>query len=123
MHREATALRYPTAAVLPLRRIRAASNPNHFLWQPVSRRKKRDFALIFITLNFQSSAVRKSKMLISTNSSAGSSTQTFTNPLRLGTAPVTAGASYRITNPAGYTGPIIVDPATGVLSFGSGGLY
>ena len=52
--------------------------------------EKRDFALIFITLNFQSSAVRKSKMLISTNSSAGSSTQTFTNPLRLGTAPVTA---------------------------------
>ena len=81
--------------------------------------EKRDFALIFITLNFEFPAVRKSKMLISTNSSAGaSSTQTFTNPLRLGTAPVTAGASYRITNPAGYAGPITVDPATGVLSFG-----
>ena len=79
--------------------------------------EKRDFALIFITLNFEFPAVRKSKMLISTNSSAGGSTQTFTNPLRLGTAPVTAGASYRITNPAGYTGPITVDPATGVLSF------
>ena len=49
--------------------------------------EKRDFALIpIIPLNFEFPAVRKSKMLISTNSSAGgSSTQTFTNPLRLGT--------------------------------------
>ena len=81
--------------------------------------EKRDFALMpIIPLSFEFPAVRKSKMLISTNSSAGGSTQTFTNPLRLGTVPVTAGASYRITNPAGYTGPITVDPATGVLSFG-----
>ena len=81
--------------------------------------EKRDFALVpIIPLSFEFSAVRKSKMLIRTNSSAGGgSTQTFTNPLRLGTAPVTAGASYRITNPAGYAGPITVDPATGVLSF------
>ena len=80
--------------------------------------EKRDFALIpIIPLSFEFPAVRKSKMLIRTNSSAGGSTQTFTNPLRLGTAPVTAGVSYSITNPAGYAGPITVDPATGVLSF------
>ena len=55
-----------------------------------------------VPLSFEFSAVRKSKMLISTNSSAGgSSTQTFANPLRLATDPVTAGAAYRITNPAG----------------------
>ena len=78
--------------------------------------EKRDFALMpIIPLSFEFSAVRKSKMLIST---AGGSTQTFTNPLRLGTAPVTTGVSYSITNPAGYAGPITVDPATGVLSFG-----
>ena len=78
--------------------------------------EKRDFALIFIPLSFEFSQVRKSKMLISTN---GSTTQTFTNPLRLGSAPVTAGAAYRITSPPGSTPPVItIDPAAGTLTFG-----
>ena len=66
-------------------------------------------------LNFQFPEVRKSRMLFSTN---GGITQTFTNPPRLGTDPVTDDVSYRITSPAGYAGPITLDTATGVLSFG-----
>ena len=55
-------------------------------------------------------------MLVSTN---GNAPQTYTNTLSLGTTPVTAGASYRISaNPGGRTPEeISVDPATGEVTF------
>ena len=58
--------------------------------------------------------MRKSKLLVSTN---GNADQTFTNTLRAnGTAPA-AGATYRISAPAGYRGPITVG-ADGTVRFG-----
>ena len=66
-------------------------------------------------LNFKDIAVRKSKMLFSTN---GSTAQTFTITPRLGTTPLTSGVTYAVTEPAGYTGPITLDSATGAVSFG-----
>ena len=68
-----------------------------------------------VPLTFRDTEVRKSRILFSTN---GNTTQTFTNELRLGTTPVTAGVTYAITQPPGYTGPITLDPATGAVSFG-----
>ena len=66
-------------------------------------------------LTFKDVAVRKSKTLFSTN---GSTTQTFTITPRLGTTPLTSGVTYAVTEPAGYTGPITLDSATGAVSFG-----
>ena len=66
-------------------------------------------------LTFKDAAVRKSKMLFSTN---GSTAQTFTITPRLGTTPLTSGVTYAVTEPAGYTGPITLDSATGAVSFG-----
>ena len=68
-----------------------------------------------VPLTFRDTEVRKSRILFSTN---GSTTQTFTNELRLGTTPVTAGVTYAIIQPPDYTGPITLDPATGAVSFG-----
>ena len=67
-------------------------------------------------LTFKDAAVRKSKMLVSTNRNAP---QSFTNTLLNNGAPVTAGASYRISaNPGGHTPEeISVDPATGEVTF------
>ena len=55
-------------------------------------------------------------MLVSTN---GNATQSFTNTLLNNGAPVTSGASYRISaNSGGYTPEeISVDPATGEITF------
>ena len=67
-----------------------------------------------VTLAFAQATVRKSKLLVSTN---GNADQTFTNTLRAnGTAPA-AGATYRISAPAGYSGPITVS-ADGTVRFG-----
>ena len=67
-----------------------------------------------VTLAFEQATVRKSKLLVSTN---GNADQTFTNTLRAnGTAPA-AGATYRISAPAGYSGPITVG-ADGAVRFG-----
>ena len=66
-------------------------------------------------LTFNDAAVRKSKMLFSTN---GSTAQTFTITPRLGTTPLTSGVSCRISAPAGCTGPITLDSAAGAVSFG-----
>ena len=69
-----------------------------------------------ITLAFEQATVRKSKLLVSTN---GNADQTFTNTLRVNGSPVTAGAAYSITGkPAGLTGQITVNPATGEVTFG-----
>ena len=69
-----------------------------------------------VALTFEQAVVRKSKMLVSTN---GGAPQTYTNTLRLGTTPVTAGAVYRISaNPGGHTPEeISVDAATGEVTF------
>ena len=73
------------------------------------------------TLVFESSKVRKSKMLVSTN---GNANQTFKNPLRSTTIfapegnPVTAGAVYSIIDtPPGFTNEITL-AADGTVSFG-----
>ena len=55
-------------------------------------------------------------MLVSTN---GNADQTYTNTLLHKGTPVTAGAAYSITEkPAGLTGQITVNPATGEVTFG-----
>ena len=72
------------------------------------------------TLTFEQTTARKSKHLVDTN---GGTTQTFTNTLRLGTTPVTAGAAYSITEkPAGLTNQIAVNPTTGEVTFGAAAL-
>ena len=59
-------------------------------------------------------------MLVSTN---GNADQTFTNTLLHNGTPVTAGAAYSITEkPAGLTGQITVNPATGEVTFGEAAL-
>ena len=85
--------------------------------------KTQNFTLDIIeTLKFRDSAVRKSKMLVSTN---GDAAQSFTNPLVTATVlkpegtPVTSGVTYSITEkPAGLTGQITVNPSTGEVGFG-----
>ena len=89
--------------------------------------REQNFILNLIeTPAFESSAARKSKMLITTNrDSAGNiKNQTFKNPLLnktvrspAGTS-VTSGAVYRISAPAGYSGGISV-AADGTVSFGA----
>ena len=89
---------------------------------PNSTRKTQDFTLdLTETLVFESSKVRKSKMLVSTN---GNANQTFKNPLRSRTIfapegnPVTAGAVYSIIDtPPGLTNEITL-AADGTVSFG-----
>ena len=68
-----------------------------------------------VTLAFDQAAVRTSKLLLSTN---GDTTQRFTNTLRANGTALSSGVSYRIGAPAGYTGPITLDSATGAVSFG-----
>ena len=69
-----------------------------------------------VTLSFEQATVRKSKLLVSTN---GNADQTFTNTLRANGTPVTAGAAFSITEkPAGLTGQITVNEATGEVTFG-----
>ena len=89
--------------------------------------REQNFILNLIeTPAFESSAVRKSKMLITTNrDSAGNiKNQTFKNPLlnktvrSPGGTPVTTGVDYRISAPAGYSGGISV-AADGTVSFGA----
>ena len=89
--------------------------------------REQNFILNLIeTPAFESSAVRKSKMLITTNrDSAGNiKNQTFKNPLlnktvrSPGGTPVTTGVDYRISAPAGYSGGISVT-ADGTVSFGA----
>ena len=73
-----------------------------------------------VTLSFEQATVRKSKLLVSTN---GNADQTYTNTLLNNGTPVTAGASYSITGkPAGLTGQITVNEATGVVTFGKSAL-
>ena len=73
-----------------------------------------------VTLTFKEPAVRRSKMLVSTN---GNADQTYINTLLHEGTPVTAGASYSITEkPAGLTGQITVNPATGEVTFGEAAL-
>ena len=72
-------------------------------------------------LTFKDAAVRRSKMLVSTNRNADGTykPQTFTNTLLNNGTRVTAGASYSITGkPAGLTGQITVNSATGEVTFG-----
>ena len=60
-------------------------------------------------------------MLVSTNGNAGGTykPQTFTNTLLNNGTQVTAGAAYSITDkPAGLTGQITVNEATGEVTFG-----
>ena len=66
------------------------------------------------TLTFAQTTVRKSKLLVSTN---GNTDQTFTNTLRADGNALTSGATYRISAPAGYRGPISV-AADGTVRFG-----
>ena len=58
--------------------------------------------------------MRKSKLLVSTN---GNADQTYTNTLRANGTALTSGATYRISAPAGYRGPITVG-ADGTVRFG-----
>ena len=72
-------------------------------------------------LTFKDPAVRRSKMLVSTNRNADGTykPQTYTNTLLNNGTPVTAGASYSITGkPADLTGQITVNEATGEVTFG-----
>ena len=90
---------------------------------PSSGAEVKNFTLALTeTPVFESSKVRKSKMLVSTN---GNTNQTFKNPLRSRTIfapegnPVTAGAVYSIIDkPAGLTNQITVDANNGTVSFG-----
>ena len=69
--------------------------------------------------------MRRSKMLVSTNRNADDTykLQTYTNTLLNNGTPVTAGASYSITGkPAGLTGQITVNSATGEVTFGEAAL-
>ena len=89
---------------------------------PSSGAEVKNFTLALTeTPVFESSEVRKSKMLVSTN---GNTNQTFKNPLRSRTIfasegnPVTAGAVYSIIDkPAGLTNEITL-AADGTVSFG-----
>ena len=89
---------------------------------PSSGPEVKNFTLVLTeTPVFESSEVRKSKMLVSTN---GDANQTFKNPLRSRTIfvpegnPVTAGAVYSIIDkPAGLTNEITL-AADGTVSFG-----
>ena len=58
--------------------------------------------------------MRTSKLLVSTN---GNTPQRFTNTLRANGTALSSGVSYRISAPAGYTGPITVG-ADGAVRFG-----
>ena len=74
-----------------------------------------------MTLTFKDAAVRRSKMLVSTNRNSDGTynPQTYTNTLLHNGTAVTAGATYSITGkPAGFTGRITVNPATGEVTFG-----
>ena len=78
-----------------------------------------------VTLTFKEPAVRRSKMLVSTNRNADGTykPQTYTNTLLHNGTPVTAGATYSITEkPAGLTGQLTVNPATGEVTFGEAAL-
>ena len=69
------------------------------------------------TLKFRHPAVRRSKLLVSTN---GNADRTFPSPALLynGTA-VTSGVTYSIAEkPAGFTDEITVNAATGEVTFG-----
>ena len=69
-----------------------------------------------VSLTFKDAAVRRSKMLVSTN---GNADQTYTNTLLNNGTPVTTGATYSITEkPAGLTDQITVNEATGEVTFG-----
>ena len=71
-------------------------------------------------LTFNDLEVRKSKMLVSTN---GNAPQSFTNTLMNKGIPVTAGASYSITEkPASLTSEITVNETTGEVTFGAAAL-
>ena len=73
-----------------------------------------------VALTFKDAAVRRSKMLVSTN---GNADQTYTNTLLNKGTPVTAGAAYSITGkPAGLTDQITVDAGTGEVTFGEAAL-
>ena len=67
-----------------------------------------------VTLTFAQATVRTSKLLVSTN---GNAEQTYTNTLRANGTATAAGATYRISAPAGYRGPISV-AADGTVRFG-----
>ena len=72
-------------------------------------------------LTFKDAAVRRSKMLVSTNRNADGTykPQTYTNTLLNNGTPVTTGATYSITEkPAGLTDQITVNEATGEVTFG-----
>ena len=72
-------------------------------------------------LTFKDAAVRRSKMLVGTNRNADGTykPQTCTNTLLNNGTPVTTGATYSITEkPAGLTGQITVNEATGEVTFG-----
>ena len=74
-----------------------------------------------MSLTFKDAAVRRSKMLVSTNRNSDGTykPQTYTNTLLNNGTRVTAGASYSITGkPAGLTGQITVNPTTGEVTFG-----
>ena len=69
--------------------------------------------------------MRRSKMLVSTNRNADGTykPQTYTNTLLHNGTPVTAGASYSITDkPADITDQITVNSATGEVTFGEAAL-
>ena len=69
-----------------------------------------------VTLTFKDPAVRRSKMLVSTN---GNADQTYTNTLLHNGTPVTTGATYSITGkPVDLTDQINVNEATGEVTFG-----
>ena len=73
-----------------------------------------------MTLTFKDPAVRRSKMLVSTN---GNADQTYTNTLMHKGTRVTAGAAYSITEkPEGFAGQITVNPTTGEVTFGAAAL-
>ena len=73
-----------------------------------------------MTLTFKDPAVRRSKMLVSTN---GNADQTYTNTLMHKGTRVTAGAAYSITEkPEGFAGQITVNPTTGEVTFGASAL-
>ena len=74
-----------------------------------------------VRLTFEDAAVRRSKMLVSTNRNADGTykPQAYTNTLLHNGTPVTAGVTYSITEkPAGLTGQITVNSATGEVTFG-----
>ena len=78
-----------------------------------------------VTLTFKDAAVRRSKMLVSTNRNADGTykPQAYTNTLLHNGTPVTTGAAYSITGkPAGLTGRITVNSATGEVTFGEAAL-